>query len=263
MGRLTHLAATLRVLSDWPSRLRYLRLRFLASGRAGGDAVPLRLRRLGGRELWVRPGTSDVEVVVEDFVHGYADPPDEVAGRPLSRIVELGSNIGAGLALLAERYPESTLLGVEADPANAALAWRNLAPWADRARLAEAVVWEGTDEPVVERGGAHETGFTVRERESWEVAGREVVAPVRVGDVISRFGPGEPIDYLYMDLEGYHEQVLRGSPDWIERVRAIKVSGHLGTDYSEQDCARDLERLGFRTRVIPFEPMGWTVGVRE
>ena len=84
-----------------------------------------------------------------------------------------------------------------------------------------------------------------------------------MGELLSGFHPGEPIDYLYMDLEGYHEPILRGSPEWIERVRAIKVSGHLGTDYSEEDCARDLERLGFRTRVIPLEPLGWTVGIRE
>jgi hypothetical protein len=46
-------------------------------------------------------------------------------------------------------------------------------------------------------------------------------------------------------------------------VRVIKVSRHLDTDYSEEDCARDLERLGFRTRVIPLKPTGWTIGVRE
>ena len=87
-------------------------------------------------------------------------------------MVELGSNIGVGLALLAERYPESRVLGVEADPANAALARRNLAPWADRARLVEAAVWEGEEEPVMERRGAQETGFTIRGREPGEPLGR-------------------------------------------------------------------------------------------
>jgi FkbM family methyltransferase len=258
MGRLTHLSAMLRILSDWPSRLRFVRLRLVG----GDEPVPLRLRPLGDRELWVRPHTSDAQVVVEDFVHGFADPPDEVAGRPLSRVVELGSNIGVGLALLAERFPESSVLGVEADPANATLARRNIAPWSDRVRLVEAAVWEGPGEPVVERAGAHETGFRVRGRGTAE-DGNGTMPAVRVGDLLSDFSPTEPIDYLYMDIEGHHEPILRGEPEWVERVRAIKVSRHLETDYSEEDCARDLERLGFRTRVILLEPTGWTIGVRE
>ena len=84
-----------------------------------------------------------------------------------------------------------------------------------------------------------------------------------VSDLLSDFSPDEPIDYLYMDIEGLHAPILRATPEWLERVRAIKVSGHLETDYSEEECARDLERRGFRTRVIPLEPTGWTIGVRD
>ncbi len=256
------LVATFRVLSDWRSRLRFARLKLGRRLVRGGEPVPLRLRALGGRALHVRPGTSDVTVVVEDYVCGYADPPDEVVRGRLTRIVELGTNIGAGIALLAERHPRASLLGVEADPANAALARRNLEPWADRCRVVEAAVWDGRDELVVDGSAGRETEFTVRAREARAGPADTTVPAATVDELLADFHPGEPIDYLYLDIEGTHERLLGGEPSWLERVRAIKVSGHEDTDYTEEDCARDLERLGFRARVIPLEPTGWTVGVR-
>jgi hypothetical protein len=114
---------------------------------------------------------------------------------------------------------------------------------------------------VIDRASGGEAGFTVRAREPHESAAAAVLA-VRLDEILADFHPEEPIDYLYLDIEGTHERLLGGEPRWLERVRAIKVSGHDGTDYSEADCARDLERLGFRTRVLPLEPTGWTVGVR-
>jgi FkbM family methyltransferase len=256
------LLAAFRVLCDWRSRLRFVRLRLGWPGQPEGETVPLRLRALEGRALHVRPGTSDAVVVVEDFVLGFADPPAEVAAGQLARIVELGTNIGAGLAALAQRYPHASVLGVEADPANAALARRNLEPWADRCQVLETAVWEGPGDPVIDRAGGRETGFTVRARGAHEDPSDSAVPAATVDDILEGFHPGEPIDYLYLDIEGTHERLLSGEPRWLGRVRAIKVSRHAETAYSEADCARDLERLGFRARVEPLEPTGWTVGVR-
>lgn len=250
------------MLSDWPSRLLFLRLKLGEPAAPRADTVPLRLRALDGRALHVRPGTSDALVVFEDFALGFADPPAEVASERLRRIVELGTNIGAGMALLAQRYPDASLLGVEADPANASLARRNVQPWADRCRVIQAAVWEGPGEAVVDRAGGRETGFTVRAREPHEEPADSALPAASVDDILAGFGRGEPIDYLYLDVEGSHERLLAGEPEWLERVRAIKVSGHSETAYSEHDCARDLERLGFRARVLPLEPTGWTIGVR-
>jgi FkbM family methyltransferase len=258
---LRQLAAVLGVLCA-DSRLRYLALR-LGLGSSRGP-VPLRLKALHGQALWVRPGTSDAMVVVEDFVHGFADPPAEVDRTGPTRMVELGSNIGAGLAGLAHRYPDASVLGVEADPGNAALARRNLAPWADRCRLVEAAVWEGPGRPVVDHHGGRASGYTVRSSNGGEAdASGGELRSMTVEELLADFHPGEPIDYMYLDIEGTHAQLLRGEARWLDRVRAIKVSRHLETPYSEEDCARDLRRLGFRTRVVPLEPTGWTIGIRE
>jgi hypothetical protein len=132
--------------------------------------MPPRLKALDGHALWVRTGTDDAMVVVEIFVHGFADQPAEVDRAGLSRRVGLGSNIGTGFTGPAHRYPEASLPGLEADAANTAPARRTL-----------------------------------------------------------------------------------------ERVRAVKISRHLETPYSEEDCARVLRRLGCCTRVVDLEPT-WTIG---
>ncbi|MEA2366281.1 MAG: hypothetical protein QOI32_1793 [Thermoleophilaceae bacterium] len=258
-GRLGRIARTLRLFSDWRSRARYVRLRLRP---AEGPPVPLRLRPLGGAPLWVRPGTSDVEVIFEDYVGGFHEPPEEVRGRRLDCIVELGTNIGAGLAALAASNPGATLLGVEADPDNAGLARRNVSEFGERCRVLTAAVWHEPGELVVDRGGAKATGFVVRP--VGELDRDVTTVPARtVGQLLDELGPGRVVDYLYLDVEGAHAGLLTGDADWATRVRSIKVSAHHATSYSEADCARDLERLGFTARVIPLEPTGWTVGVRD
>jgi FkbM family methyltransferase len=251
----------LALLSDRRSRWRYVALRLgWARGRGPLGTVALGLKPLGGGSLHVRPGGSDVAVLVEDLLYGFHEPPAELAERPLATIVELGTNIGVGLAALAVRYPAATLVGVEADPDSAAVARLNLAQFGERVRLVEAAVWDAEGRLVIDRSEGRASGFTVRLAGPGEAGD---LTAITVDQVLERIGPGAGADYLYMDVEGAQRRLLGGDAPWAERVGAIKVSAHHGTDYSEQDCARDLERLGFKTRVIELDPTGWTVGVRE
>ena len=116
----------------------------------------------------------------------------------------------------------------------------------------------------MDRSNGRETGYTVRPPRDDDAPGVPRVRALPLGELIHGFSPHQPVDYLYMDVEGAHEGLLKGGAGaaWATRVRAIKVAGHGDTDYNEDDCARDLERLGFRTRVIRFDPIGWTVGIR-
>ncbi len=252
-------AGTTAELSDAASRARYLVLS-LGWGRRG-TVVPLRVTALGGRPLWVRPRGGDVAVLTEAFARAYAEPPPELGDRPLETIVELGTHIGASLCRLAHRNPGARLLGVEADPGNAALARRNTRPWADRVHVLEAAVWTGARQVELGSGSGLESGLVADQPEAGSSSGLKVRART-VDEILDGFASDRTIDYLYMDLEGTHERLVRGRPPWLERVRAIKVAGHAGTAYSDAACARDLVAAGFQARVEPFESNGWAVGVR-
>ena len=219
----------------------------LASGWATGP-VDVRIRALNGNAVRLRPHTTDFENLVEGVIAGYAQPPAEAGA--LRTVVEIGTNIGIGLALIAARNPGVRVYGVEADPANFALAQHNLAPY--DATLLNAAAWD--EETTVTLAGERESGRETRAGEG--------VRALPLTQLLDELVPGDaPIDYLYMDIEGAHARVLR-SPDtaWERRVRTIKVAGHAGTPYDERQCAQDLERLGYRTRIEPYDPIGWTIG---
>lgn len=222
--------------------------------------TPLQLRALRPATTYVRPRTSDSTVIAESLIGGYCLPPDDVIERPLERIVELGSNIGLGLATLATHFPKAQILGIEADPENHALAAVNTTIWEDRCTFVNAAVWDSPGQLVVERDGHHASGYTVRLATCDESG---LVSAVTVESLLDEHFGDEPIDYLYLDIEGAHSQVLRKVPSWLRRVRAIKVSAHIDTPYDEDACAVDLERAGFETTAVHTDTTGWTIGVRQ
>ena len=106
---------------------------------AAATAVPVRVKELGGSIVWLRPRSRDRAAL--EFLHqGHHLPPAGLAG-PVRHAAVFGANIGLLQADLASRYPQSRLLGVEADHDNAVLARRNLAHLTDRCILEEAAVW--------------------------------------------------------------------------------------------------------------------------
>lgn len=236
-------ADVLKLPSDFAGRAALLKL---ASGRATAP-VDVRIRALNDHPVRLRPHTTDFENLVEGVIAGYAQPPAE-AGE-LKTVVEVGTNIGVGLALIAARNPAAKVYGVEADAANFALAQHNLAPFG--ARLLNVAAWDEATTVTLE--GARASGRETR-------AGTDVRA-LPLSQLLDELVGDAVVDYLYMDIEGAHQRVIQ-APDtrWAARVRTIKVAGHAGTQYDEHQCAQDLRRLGFQTRVEPYDPIGWTVG---
>lgn len=215
--------------------------RLMKRGAVGptGAAVGIELRPLGGRTVWIRPGTSDADVVWDTFVGRYHLPPRDLPGRPVALIWDLGSNIGLTMADLAVRFPRARILGVELEPANAALARANIAPWQDRCELLEAAVWTHDGTIAFDGAAGEEHGFRVAE------AGPRSAAAIGLDTLRARGADGP--DYVKMDIEGAERDVLRTATAWSADVGMIKVEVH--DPYTVEDCAADLARLGFGAAV--------------
>lgn len=257
---------TLALMADTCSRVRLLviwgnRLRGMHAVRPSTRTIPLRIRPFGGRAVHVRPGSNDLFLLWATLRLRWSAPPRELAGTSLRRIAGLGLAGGLDLAALAYAHRDAELLGVEADAENVAVARLNVAPFADRCRIVHAAVWDREASLQIVRAGRAIDTYEVSENGAASSSGP--VPGWTVAELLAeRWPDGEPVDYVHVDVEGAHARLFHPGADWA-RVRAVKVAGHHGTAYSEAECARDLERLGFRARVIPGKPVGWTVGVRE
>jgi FkbM family methyltransferase len=200
--------AYVRVANDPRTYRELMRLRRDAGGSNAGAEVELAIGRLYGRSIWVREGTSDVDTVWDVFVNGLHVPPARVQRRGMHVVWDIGANIGLAMADMAMRWPEARIVGVEADPDNAALARRNFESWDDRCEVIEASVPELSLDYLLERTGG-------------------------------------PVALARIAVPGARD-LLREDTDWAQQVGCIKVD--LDDGYALEDCVADLERLGFEAR---------------
>jgi len=222
--------------------------------------VPLRLRQLGGEAIGIRPGTSDVTVLYETFCGQYHLPPEDI-DEPRT-ILDLGANIGLTVAHFACRYSNARVLGVELDESNAALAQRNVRPWADRAVILRGAAWIEDGKVDYQGAPGDEYGFSV----CTSIAGSEASRPLTgtapafgMTSLIAELASGgSAVDYVKMDVEGAERHLLRHN-GWSDKIRSIAVELH--APYTVAECRRDLTRLGFSTQLHERHPL-CVVGLR-
>lgn len=248
-----------RVTAGPRSFITYVRLsRVRRHVGSGGRVVRMKLRPLGGREVRLRPSTSDVDTVWGTFAGRYHLPPPE-APEPIGVVWDLGANIGLTMADLAAGHPNARVVGLEMDPENAALARENTSAWSDRCDVIEAAVWPADGQLRYVRlagatSGHHVTGATPADDPA--VATADALSPY---SLLALAGAGAVVDYAKIDIEGAEIELLRKNAGWAERVRTLTVEVH--APYTVAECEHDLRELGFETRV---DPRHWAcvIGVR-
>ncbi len=237
-----------RVTAGPRSFVTYMRLsrvrRHLGSG---GRVVRMRLRPLGGREVRLRPSTSDVDTVWGTFAGRYHLPPPETGSPGL--VWDLGANIGLTMADIAERHPGARVVGVELDAENAALARANLEPWGKRCEVIEAAVWPQDGEMRYVRLDGATSGHYVTEAELGADPAVTTAHAISPWSLLTLEGASAVVDYAKIDVEGAERTLLREDAGWAERVRTVKVEVH--DPYTVEECEADLRALGFETRVDP------------
>jgi precorrin-6B methylase 2 len=191
-----------------------------------GQPVELHFRALGDAPIRLRPGTLDLQKAHRVFVKEHHLPPPELDPASVRTIWDLGASVGLTSAHLAARYPEARVIAVEADPGTAELCRFNVGAFAARCEVIEAAVGTAADE-----------------------AERRAIS---LHSLAERTGDGQVVDYVRMNVGGAESGLLRERAAWVERVRALKVEVHL--PYTREQCAEDLQRLGFATSSDPGAP---------
>ncbi len=241
--------AARRIVSDRRSLWRLLRLRLLPftwRGRAP-SAVPLRIRGLADRVVWVRPRTADVYGLLDVFLFGHNEPPPGLDHEAPLVIYDLGANIGLTMAHLAVLFPNAVIVGVEMQEENIMQARHNLAQFGHRCRLVTAAVWK--DDGVVRyRAGRGD------EQSARAGHGADLGADVRAVSIstLMREQGHLRVDFLKMDIEGAEREILSGSGEWASSVSRIKIEVH--EPYTTEACMEDLRRLSYRVDLVSGHP---------
>lgn len=261
-ARFTRRVALRHVLADRESRKAFKAALGgrVSDERTADELVELKLRPLQGHSVWIRAGTSDPQVLLDTFVHGFHRPPPLPLSK-VSRIWDLGSNIGLTMIDLALRFPCAEIVGVELDANNAQLGSRNVSPWSDRCRTVEAAIWPTEEDLYYRRWPGSEYGSAVVPVAQWDSPVADLpTRAMSLNTLLRSHGDEKPVDYVKMDIEGAERFVLRENTEWASWVACISVELH--PPYTLRECVRDLENTGFRATVNRERPP-CVVGVKS
>jgi FkbM family methyltransferase len=225
-------AATPASFARFASDLLRLRLLRLLGATPSGRERRIRLR--DGTRLTYRLNYGDVQSIREVWLEeGYRLPFPPLAGV----LVDLGANIGLTSVWLAKRYRYETIIAVEPSPANARLVRINFADNGIAAEVVEAAVGPADGTAFFDDDEASNLGRV-------SARGRPV-RMLSMESVLRMLPAGTPIDLVKMDIEGGEEALLRGTLDWLGRVRSLIAEFHPAViDYPR--AVQVLQQAGFR-----------------
>ena len=178
-------------------------------------ARSVRLRR-HGREIFLRPGTSDQDVLLKTFVFQELQIPYGLSPSPRV-IVDAGANIGLSTLWFSLHHPQARIIAIEPEPENFRLLQRNLA---DRPRIEarQAALWNRRASLRLQN----------QEAEPWMVSVREGkaggVPAVTMEELVRRHGR---IDILKLDIEGAEKELFSPArTPWLNRIGLLIVELH-------------------------------------
>jgi FkbM family methyltransferase len=198
------------------------------------DAVAAQVR-VGGMpaEMWVRPSTSDLDVVLQilgekDYEMRWCAPYrqhiEDLCARiteegciPL--IIDAGANIGASTLLLARSFPGCHVFAIEPESGNFEILRRHVAGVPD-VTLFHTGLWDQPVELAItdELG----TGWACRVREG---TGGSAMKGITVPELLAKDARLRLV-IVKIDIEGAETKLLRSHNEWIDDVPLVIFEEH-------------------------------------
>jgi FkbM family methyltransferase len=217
------LAASPRVLPVTALVLRARTVRptlvFIARASTRRDGTYVYRLRENGLRVAIRHGSGDVVTLGEVFhEHDYRPPPElERHLTRVSRIVDLGANVGLFGAFAAARWPQAEILAFEPDPENAAVHARTIALNGLQARWTLVRAAAGSSSG----SAAFVAGEVALSRLADDGDAHSIEVPLR--DVLGQLAEA---DLVKMDIEGGEWAILRDPRFRASPPRALVLEYH-------------------------------------
>jgi FkbM family methyltransferase len=180
--------------------------------------------------LWVRPGTSDLDVFRQIYLEREYACLD--GANNVQLVIDCGANVGYSSAWFLSRFPGCRVIAVEPDAGNFAQLQQNVAPFGDRVRLVQSGVWS-------RRAGLKFSETPFRDGREWSVQVRESLPEetpdMTAVDIASLLADsGYPtISILKIDIEAAERYVFaENHQPWLAAVENLVIELH------DDECRR-------------------------
>jgi FkbM family methyltransferase len=218
--RLTKIETLARVIS-WTHAISLTRTRATALAE-----ISVFVRMLN-RHVTIRPGTSDLDCLVQVFAYYEYMIPFNANPR---LIVDAGANIGLTTLYFSNKFPRTKIIAIEPEPSNYDLLVRNCS-WMTNVTLWHAAVWSKDISLEIANPEAEKWAFTVKPN---SLNGSGIKA-LTIPQILAQSGH-DTIDILKLDIEGAERELFRdGCEEWLPRVKMIIIELH---DRHAPGCSR-------------------------
>ncbi len=195
------------------------------------------LKLPGNLRLPIRPNGVDCGTLADIFDRQLYD----LTANGVTRILDLGANIGAATLFFASRFPQAEFACVEPFPGNLIVLRETIRVNRIRATVFDGVVGIDAGEADLNLG-CNPDAFSLTPAEASSETLR--VRQFSVPELLEALG-WDRIDLLKIDIEGYEKTLFHRNNEWLGRVRFIigEAHGHVG--YEIGDVRADLAPFGF------------------
>jgi len=170
----------------------------------------------------------------------------QIEARDVSRVLDLGANIGMATLYLSRLFPGAEFACVEPSPQNTPLLKQSIALNGIRGRVFEAAI--GAEEGEVDLYLSPEPDCTSIHPGN-RTEGVVRVPQISVPQVLQRIG-WDRVDLLKIDIEGAEKSLLSRNNSWLHNVRNIVGESHVGVDYPYAQLVKDLSGFGFEVKTL-------------
>ena len=177
-------------------------------------------------EIVIRTGSPDIRVALSCFQGEFDELLRAVPKLLHPLIIDAGGYIGTAAIVLAEAYPNTTIVSLEPSRENFALLKRNVAAYKNIVPINKALAPELGKRALKDRGTG-EWGFTIVSEPKDNAASttREEVECVTLDQLMQEFAV-DGIGILKLDIEGGEHALLSRNTNWISRTGAICIELH-------------------------------------
>lgn len=212
----------LRGRGDW---LRACFLSFCGRrNRLFGRAVVRLLPTGQAYPVYCRLGTSDFVTFQEIFFTGEYRWANDIPSEAVKGILDLGANVGLAARWFLEKFPDASVVAVEPDADNAAMARRNLLAIAPDSRHRVVHAFAGGISRLAFLGGSGGHAANEGALQDSPVTGKRTV-PVMTGNEICDLA-GCRLDIAKIDIEGSEKELLEADVYWLRSFRWIFIEVH-------------------------------------